>query len=314
MVRIAESSLFSPSLSKDKELPTCRICYSGISSKDNPLIRPCKCSGSMKFIHKLCLQKWRMWSAAEHVRKCPVCKQDYQTTTLSLPRKMFYFYALPGLQSIVCSCCISYVIGYFMCPVQGASRAYKAICFPPFTPSRKAVQPRPIHPAGMAHYSTEVVSKGFGIIGPFMKRAIWTEKAVKEPLDGKPMVLSNRSRKSSWMSMLRNNKHLIRFFAGQYNYTVWLNFVNLGMVVGLDRYWEWTMHLLLIGNVPEIVAWLFDRVVFEYIPFLEKPIQALITGEIFINFVRVTKFIYDHLLTEFYVSYCVEDVRDLNDE
>jgi len=73
------------------------------------------------------------------------------------------------------------------------------------------------------------------------------------------------------------------------------------------------MHFLLIRNVPEIVGVLFDTIIFQNIPSLEIPIQALIVGEIFINFVRLNKFIYDHLLTKVYAPNCLEDVRDLND-
>jgi len=35
---------------------TCRICYN--LEEDSTLIAPCKCSGSMKYIHFRCLQKW----------------------------------------------------------------------------------------------------------------------------------------------------------------------------------------------------------------------------------------------------------------
>ena len=36
----------------------CRICYGEDSSIDNPLIYPCICKGSMKYIHYLCLKNW----------------------------------------------------------------------------------------------------------------------------------------------------------------------------------------------------------------------------------------------------------------
>jgi len=36
----------------------CRICYGEDSSKENPLIYPCICKGSMKYIHYLCLKNW----------------------------------------------------------------------------------------------------------------------------------------------------------------------------------------------------------------------------------------------------------------
>jgi len=36
----------------------CRICFSDDTDKDNPLISPCKCSGSMQFVHLKCLRQW----------------------------------------------------------------------------------------------------------------------------------------------------------------------------------------------------------------------------------------------------------------
>ena len=36
----------------------CRICYIEEESDDNPLVQPCICSGSMKYIHLNCLKTW----------------------------------------------------------------------------------------------------------------------------------------------------------------------------------------------------------------------------------------------------------------
>ena len=36
----------------------CRICYNDENTNENPLIKPCSCSGSMKYIHYDCLLKW----------------------------------------------------------------------------------------------------------------------------------------------------------------------------------------------------------------------------------------------------------------
>ena len=36
----------------------CRICLSGNSDEEDPLISPCACSGSMQFVHLKCLQYW----------------------------------------------------------------------------------------------------------------------------------------------------------------------------------------------------------------------------------------------------------------
>ena len=41
-----------------KTKPTCRICYGEDSCEENPLICPCICKGSMKYIHYQCLKNW----------------------------------------------------------------------------------------------------------------------------------------------------------------------------------------------------------------------------------------------------------------
>ena len=41
-----------------KNKPSCRICYGEETNDDNPLICPCICKGSMKYIHYECLKNW----------------------------------------------------------------------------------------------------------------------------------------------------------------------------------------------------------------------------------------------------------------
>ena len=41
-----------------KTKPTCRVCYGEDTSEENPLICPCICKGSMKYIHYQCLKNW----------------------------------------------------------------------------------------------------------------------------------------------------------------------------------------------------------------------------------------------------------------
>ena len=46
-------------INKKRNKKICRICYvEEIDAKNNPLIKPCKCSGSMKYIHYGCLLHW----------------------------------------------------------------------------------------------------------------------------------------------------------------------------------------------------------------------------------------------------------------
>lgn len=68
----------------------CRICYSEEEEEDNPLIQPCICSGSMKYIHLDCLRHWLKTSIFEQIEsnnycciylykkpECELCKTKY---------------------------------------------------------------------------------------------------------------------------------------------------------------------------------------------------------------------------------------------
>ncbi|CAG9321062.1 unnamed protein product [Blepharisma stoltei] len=70
------------------ECKICRICLSDGSEPENPMISPCKCSGSVKYIHFNCLLRWissrlavksnenlnsYYWKSAV----CEICKQEF---------------------------------------------------------------------------------------------------------------------------------------------------------------------------------------------------------------------------------------------
>lgn len=66
----------------------CRICYRVDSDISNPLISPCKCSGSMSYIHYLCLKKCLDIKMQKKVEdnyilytwknfECEICKEEY---------------------------------------------------------------------------------------------------------------------------------------------------------------------------------------------------------------------------------------------
>ena len=71
---------------------TCRICLGeeDLQEKDGQLIAPCKCSGTMKYIHLSCLKNWLdqkkqvregdhftsfMWEGLE----CELCKTSFES-------------------------------------------------------------------------------------------------------------------------------------------------------------------------------------------------------------------------------------------
>ena len=55
----------------------CRICYDDCNKQD--MIAPCVCSGSMKWVHRTCLDEWRASSTQELAfSQCCNCESGYQ--------------------------------------------------------------------------------------------------------------------------------------------------------------------------------------------------------------------------------------------
>ena len=57
--------------------PTCWICYEAAST-DRKLIAPCKCKGSVQFVHQDCLLEWL---DSSDTSTCPHCHQTYDVRT-----------------------------------------------------------------------------------------------------------------------------------------------------------------------------------------------------------------------------------------
>lgn len=55
---------------------TCRICFER-GSNDRELLHPCKCSGSMKFVHQECLLHWLKTSQLEE-KSCNLCNHTFR--------------------------------------------------------------------------------------------------------------------------------------------------------------------------------------------------------------------------------------------
>ncbi|KAF8318671.1 hypothetical protein DL93DRAFT_323184 [Clavulina sp. PMI_390] len=65
----------------EDNIDTCRIC-SGPAEPNQPLFHPCKCSGTIRYIHQDCLTTW-----LSHSRKktCDVCKAEYSFEKVYAP-------------------------------------------------------------------------------------------------------------------------------------------------------------------------------------------------------------------------------------
>jgi E3 ubiquitin-protein ligase MARCH6 len=72
----------SDSQAADKdEADTCRICR-GEGTAEEPLFFPCKCSGSIKYVHQECLMEWLSHTQKKH---CELCKTSFRFTKLYHP-------------------------------------------------------------------------------------------------------------------------------------------------------------------------------------------------------------------------------------
>src|SRR3990167_8592825 len=58
-----------------KKKAKCRFCLGNINSKRS-LLRPCRCTGSMKYVHKECLNAWRHTNPY-NMKQCNICKTPY---------------------------------------------------------------------------------------------------------------------------------------------------------------------------------------------------------------------------------------------
>lgn len=53
----SEEEAETPDEVRDSEV-ACRICYSEYEDDENPLLSLCKCAGTLKYIHLMCLRNW----------------------------------------------------------------------------------------------------------------------------------------------------------------------------------------------------------------------------------------------------------------
>jgi len=69
------SSSFRSNSSRQRAI--CRICHGDASNSSQPLISPCRCSGSCGAVHKECLETWL--STAKN-SKCEICGFEFDVT------------------------------------------------------------------------------------------------------------------------------------------------------------------------------------------------------------------------------------------
>ncbi len=65
-------------MAEGEEPLQCRICFDG-KKRGNPLITPCVCKGSSKYVHRKCLEAYRSIEPVKGLY-CSVCKEKLATT------------------------------------------------------------------------------------------------------------------------------------------------------------------------------------------------------------------------------------------
>lgn len=74
----------------------CKICFGAEETPENPLLSICKCTGSMKFIHYICLKIWLHANVIERITPqvisyywksfhCEICTTSYPCKLFILP-------------------------------------------------------------------------------------------------------------------------------------------------------------------------------------------------------------------------------------
>ncbi|KAJ8253344.1 hypothetical protein GJAV_G00211900 [Gymnothorax javanicus] len=76
--KIQESLLMEES--DEDEVDLCRICQMREESSANPLLEPCRCAGSLRYVHQDCMKKWlrskiSSGSDLDSITTCELCKQ-----------------------------------------------------------------------------------------------------------------------------------------------------------------------------------------------------------------------------------------------
>jgi hypothetical protein len=94
---------------------TCRICLDHECEPGDELFRPCRCSGTMQYVHKKCLKEWRVSGDNPHsYYECPQCHYQYNLRRLPLAD----FVASPALSKHIAEFSVILCISAFACLAQ----------------------------------------------------------------------------------------------------------------------------------------------------------------------------------------------------
>lgn len=107
-------------LNSELEDAQCRICFD-IESSGKDLIIPCKCTGSMKYVHEECLKIWLTTSSQDIKQsKCDICKHQFKmeisynrVCTCNIQKEDRLKFLIIQLVALMISSILSIVLFYF---------------------------------------------------------------------------------------------------------------------------------------------------------------------------------------------------------
>ena len=116
----------------------CRICF----GEEPELLAPCKCSGSVKYVHESCARTWILTSSSDVARAaCELCKEPYRlqidwgrTCSVSSMRSTTYCIFVPlaslalGMLSLLLYILILRVINQMADGLQASTLSLLIVC------------------------------------------------------------------------------------------------------------------------------------------------------------------------------------------
>ncbi|KAB5581809.1 hypothetical protein PHYPO_G00179900 [Pangasianodon hypophthalmus] len=91
----------------------CRICHCE-GDEDSPLITPCHCTGSLRFVHQACLQQW---IKSSDTRCCELCKFEFIMETKLKPLRKWEKLQMTASERRKIMCSVSFHVIAITCVV-----------------------------------------------------------------------------------------------------------------------------------------------------------------------------------------------------
>ncbi|XP_005190087.1 uncharacterized protein LOC101896367 isoform X1 [Musca domestica] len=91
----------------------CRICHCE-SDPQNPLLTPCYCSGSLKYVHQACLQQWL---TASETNSCELCKFPFIMHTKIKPFNEWRSLDISGIERRRLCCSVLFHLAAALCVI-----------------------------------------------------------------------------------------------------------------------------------------------------------------------------------------------------